>query len=94
MYCDQDLSLGEISQNLGITRQGVFDTIKRTERILYKIEDKLGLVERFLEKRRKAAEVLGLINQIEFELKDKELKETCKKIDKIKNLLNIIIEEN
>lgn len=42
-----DLSLSEIAQEQGISRQGVHDLIKRCNRILEGYEEKLGLVARF-----------------------------------------------
>lgn len=42
-----DLSLGEIADEQGITRQGVHDIIKRCDRILNDYENKLHLVEKF-----------------------------------------------
>ena len=44
-YCE-DLSLAEIGQPLGITRQAVRSLIKRTEEILLNYEEKLGFAER------------------------------------------------
>lgn len=49
MYYNDDLSLSEIAEDLGITRQGVRDLIKRGENNLYSYEDKLGLYKRFVE---------------------------------------------
>lgn len=46
---NDDLSLSEIAENHGITRQGVHDLIKRCDRILEGYEDKLHLLERKLE---------------------------------------------
>ena len=43
-----DLSLGEIADEEGISRQGVHDLIKRCEHILDDYETKLHLVERFV----------------------------------------------
>ena len=43
-YYNNDLSLSEIAENEGITRQGVCDTIKRCETQLNELEDKLKLV--------------------------------------------------
>ena len=43
---NQDLSLGEISQELGISRQGVFDNLSRTEALLRNTELKTGCVAR------------------------------------------------
>ena len=42
-YYEDDLSLSEIAQNEGITRQGVRDAIKRAETQLFLFEEKLGL---------------------------------------------------
>ena len=55
LYYNEDLSLGEIAENVGITRQGVFDMIARAEASLYGIERKTGLVARFREMREDAA---------------------------------------
>ncbi len=48
-YYEDDLSLSEIAQNEGITRQGVRDSIKRAESQLFLFEEKLGLKKRFEE---------------------------------------------
>jgi len=48
MYYNEDLSLAEIAQEEGISRQGVRDSIKRGEKQLEEYEDKLGLAKRFL----------------------------------------------
>ena len=47
LYYNEDLSLGEIAENYGITRQGVRDVIVRAEAILTDLEDKTGLIKRF-----------------------------------------------
>ena len=48
MYYNDDLSLSEIALDMGITRQGVRDLIKRAEQNLYSFEEKLGLYKRFI----------------------------------------------
>ncbi len=45
-YYDEDLSLGEIAENTGISRQGVRDFIKRAEEMLDFYEEKLGMQEK------------------------------------------------
>jgi hypothetical protein len=45
-YYNDDLSLGEIAENTGISRQGVRDSIKRSELILFEAEEKLGLLKK------------------------------------------------
>lgn len=47
LYYEDDLSLGEISDLEGMTRQGVRDAVKRTERQLEDMEERLGLARRF-----------------------------------------------
>lgn len=47
LYYNEDLSLAEIAQDCGITRQGVRDSIKRAETQLLDYEAKLGLAEKF-----------------------------------------------
>ena len=49
LYYEEDYSLGEISENLNVSRQGVYDTLKRSEKILRDYEDKLGLVSKLKE---------------------------------------------
>ncbi len=46
LYYNQDLSLGEIADDVGISRQGVRDSLKKAERELYFFESKLHLVAR------------------------------------------------
>ena len=50
-YYNEDLSLAEIADNQGITRQGVRDSIKRAEAQLLEMEERLGLARRFREMR-------------------------------------------
>lgn len=47
LYYNEDLSLAEIAEHLGITRQGVRDSIVRSEEILRNFEAKLGLAEKY-----------------------------------------------
>ena len=48
LYHEDNYSLSEIAEELGITRQGVHDTVKKAERALHEYENKLGLVGKFL----------------------------------------------
>ena len=47
LYYNEDLSLAEIAENYGITRQGVRDVIVRAEATLTDLEDKTGIIRRF-----------------------------------------------
>ena len=57
-YYNDDLSLSEIAENEGITRQGVRDAIKRAEAQLFEMEKRLGLAKRFEEVRAGLDEIL------------------------------------
>lgn len=46
-YYNDDLSLAEIAENEGITRQGVYDIVKRAKDQLINFEEKLSLNQRF-----------------------------------------------
>lgn len=50
----EDFNYSEISEDEGITRQGVYDTVKRTIKQLRMYEEKLGLVAKFNEQKRLA----------------------------------------
>ena len=47
LYYNEDLSLAEIAEINGISRQGVRDVIVRAENIMREMEDKTGVVQRF-----------------------------------------------
>ena len=48
MYYNEDLSLAEIADQIGISRQGVRDLIKKAEEELLFLEDKLGLAKKMV----------------------------------------------
>ena len=60
-YYNDDLSLAEIADEIGISRQGVRDLIKKAEEELYFYEEKLGLAERFGRTRRQAEHLMELL---------------------------------
>lgn len=64
LYYIHDLSLSEISEVLDISRQGVFDTLKRAESKLYSYEEKLGLVDKFVNNKMKVSKILDLVRKI------------------------------
>ncbi|MBR2483193.1 MAG: YlxM family DNA-binding protein [Oscillospiraceae bacterium] len=69
LYYNNDLSLSEIAENFGISRQGVRDVIVRAEGILTEMEDKTGLVKRFLKMRETIEQIesaAGEIKQINY----------------------------
>ena len=60
----QDLSLGEIGEELGISRQGVHDNLSRTEALLRNMEQKTGCVRRDQACRSAAEKILGAARQL------------------------------
>ena len=64
LYYNEDLSLAEIAENAGITRQGVRDSIKRAEHALHEMEDQLGLVARYSDTERCAEELQHEVEQL------------------------------
>lgn len=66
-YYNEDLSLAEISEEKGITRQGVRDAIKRAEQQLLEMEERLGLAKRFNAVQNELAVICDRALQIEAE---------------------------
>ena len=60
LYYNDDLSLSEIAEQMGITRQAVRDSIKKTEQELFFYEEKLGLRRRLTEAETRAETALAL----------------------------------
>lgn len=52
LHYNEDLSLAEIAEQCGISRQGVWDNIRRAETTLREFEEKTGLVRHVTEQER------------------------------------------
>ena len=63
LYYYDDLSLREISDQLNITRQAVYDNIKRAEKLLNHYEDKLKLVDKFNQQQYMINKIINVINK-------------------------------
>ena len=61
---NQDLSLAEIAQELGVSRQGVFDNLSRAEALLRNMEEKTGCVRRALQARKAVSKILSAADQL------------------------------
>ena len=61
-----DLSFSEIADEYGISRQGVFDLIKRVNKTLANYESKLHLIEKFQETKTKVARIDSLADSSTF----------------------------
>lgn len=51
LYHNDDLSLSEIGEKFGITKQGVYDIIKRATRVLVDMEEKTEIIRKWMETR-------------------------------------------
>ena len=58
MRYNQDLSLGEIADTLGVSRQAVCDNLTRTEATLRRMEENIGCVKRDMIRRKVIQEIL------------------------------------
>ena len=94
LYYNEDLSLAEIAENYGITRQGVRDVIVRAEAYLTEIEDKTGLIRRFHTMQGQLREVADCAGRI-LALNDEHLNSQALEdlAGRIKSLADTLIQE-
>ena len=64
MRYNQDLSLGEIAETMGVSRQAVCDNLARTEALLRKMEQNIGCIKRSLKTRKTVQELLSVAEQL------------------------------
>ena len=57
MRFNQDMSLGEIAETLGVSRQAVNDNLSRTEALLRRMEENIGCVKRYKLARKAVSEI-------------------------------------
>ena len=77
----EDLSLKELSEEYGITRQGVHDLIKRCDKILGEYENRLHMIEKF-------EEIKGLVGKIREAAADGDTENS----DRIRSLCDELLE--
>ena len=65
MRYNQDLSLGEIGELLGVSRQAVCDNLTRTEALLRRMEENIGCVKRDAQIRAAREEILEASAELE-----------------------------
>ena len=80
-----DMSPSEIAREEGISRQGVRDLIKRCDKILRDYEDKLHLVERFMQTKKDVELIKKYSNECKVNNNLKEIDEIISISDKILN---------
>lgn len=90
MFHLNDLSLTEIGEELGISRQAVKDQLNRTGKILIDYEEKLKLVEKFTKQKELIKKIKILAEEIE--TKYKLEKSAISKIEEIKKISEDILD--
>ena len=64
LHLFEDFSLSEIGEELGISRQAVYDNIHRSEKAMESYEQKLGLAARYHEERQELAKIYESIKDL------------------------------
>lgn len=68
MYYAEDLSLGEIAEGSGVSRQAVYDIIKRSASALESFERRLGLWARYQRQQARLAEIREALGRLQAEI--------------------------
>lgn len=79
---NQDLSLAEIAEELGVSRQGVHDNITRAEAHLAKMEAKTGCVRRNLQSRQAMQAIMAIAKDLE-QYPDEKVRGAIAKIEAV-----------
>ena len=87
LYYNEDYSLGEISENLNVSRQGIYDTLKRSEKILKDYEVKLGLVKKSKEREKITQDIYNKVVDIKQDLLQN--RDCANLIPKLENLEDV-----
>ena len=84
-YHEENLSLSEIAQEFGISRQAVHDTLKKAEQALEDYENKLNLIDKLVKTEEVIAEIDREIEALASVTKDSQ---TVEKLAKIKSIID------
>ena len=84
-----DLSYSEVARDEGISRQGVYDLVKRCDKILEEYESKLMLVEKFLDTKERVSKIHELATELKGMTQSPDLQ---KKINQIEEISKAIYE--
>lgn len=79
----EDYNFSEIAQEEGITRQGVYDTVKRATRQLELYEEKLGLVARFRKQKELVEKLRDKLDAMDISFMDREWAEVFQILEKV-----------
>ena len=68
LYHHDDVSLGQIAEQYGVTRKAVDDIIQRSQKSLTNFEEKLGLIKRYVRQREQLERLQGKLKELADEL--------------------------
>lgn len=90
-YIQNDLSFTEIAKEYGLTRQCVYDMVKRTSDKLDKFEEELKLVEKFSLTKQKIAHIEQAMRSLEGQVEDSLLSHQMEIIlDEIREIIEVM----
>lgn len=92
LYYNEDLSLSEISEHLGITRQGVRDSIKRGEAILQEIEEKIGLAKKHQSMMEATHLLKDMANEVNYMVQSSGSVALISKMEEMKKVLEGVLD--
>ena len=75
LHCEEDLSLGEIAEEVGISRQAVHETLSRASAKLTEMEASLGVADRFRRMESGLESALEALRDHEYTLAEKTLED-------------------
>ena len=81
-YYNLDLSLSEIAENEGITRQAVRDIIKKGENKLFEFEEKLGIMKKTIDQEKQIQNILSELSKITDNSSDKKVEKILNSVRK------------
>lgn len=91
LYHEENLSLSEIAEEFGISRQGVHDALKNGEKTLNEYEEKLGLVEKFQRSSDAVKRIDTIIDGVIRSLQSEDggdRKRTAEKLREVKDIID------
>lgn len=91
LYHEENLSLSEIAEEFGISRQGVHDALKNGEKALNEYEEKLGLVEKFQRSSDAVKKIDTIIDGVIRSLQSEDggdRKRTAEKLREVKDIID------
>ncbi len=88
LHYNEDLSLSEIAEQCGISRQGAWDNIRRASEALEGFEAKTGLLSRFMKTENRLRALQSILMELNAESEDKENRKIIRDaLEEVKSLL-------